>query len=27
LYWHFVVLVWLPLYATLYLSPRLLGSE
>jgi len=26
LYWHFVVLVWLPLYATLYLSPYLLGS-
>lgn len=23
IYWHFVVLVWLPLYATLYLSPRL----
>ncbi|GAB4515326.1 MAG: hypothetical protein OHK0046_18620 [Anaerolineae bacterium] len=25
LYWHFVVLIWLPLYATLYLSPYLLG--
>ena len=25
LYWHFVVLVWLPLYATIYLSPYLLG--
>ncbi|HVL66507.1 MAG TPA: cytochrome c oxidase subunit 3 [Vicinamibacterales bacterium] len=24
LYWHFVVLVWLPLYAVLYWSPRLL---
>lgn len=24
LYWHFVVLVWLPLYATIYLSPRFL---
>lgn len=23
-YWYFVVLVWLPLYATIYLSPRLL---
>lgn len=22
-YWHFVVLVWIPLFATLYLSPRL----
>ncbi len=26
LYWHFVVIVWLPLYATLYLAPHLLGS-
>jgi cytochrome c oxidase subunit I+III len=26
LYWHFVVLVWLPLYATVYLSPYLLGQ-
>lgn len=25
LYWHFVVAVWLPLYAVLYWSPRLLG--
>lgn len=25
MYWHFVVLVWLPLYATVYLSPYLLG--
>jgi cytochrome c oxidase subunit I+III len=25
IYWHFVVLVWLPLYATIYLSPYLLG--
>ena len=25
MYWHFVVLVWLPLYATIYLSPYLLG--
>lgn len=24
IYWHFVVLVWLPLYATLYLAPRVL---
>lgn len=24
LYWHFVVLAWVPLFATLYLSPRLL---
>lgn len=23
LYWHFVVFIWLPLYFTLYLSPRL----
>lgn len=22
LYWHFVVLIWLPLYATMYLSPH-----
>jgi cytochrome c oxidase subunit I+III len=26
MYWHFVVLVWLPLYATVYLSPYLIGS-
>ncbi|MEQ8673824.1 MAG: cytochrome c oxidase subunit I [Aggregatilineales bacterium] len=26
LYWHFVVLIWLPLYATIYLSPYVLGS-
>jgi cytochrome c oxidase subunit 1/cytochrome c oxidase subunit I+III len=25
LYWYFVALVWIPLYATLYLTPRLLG--
>jgi heme/copper-type cytochrome/quinol oxidase subunit 3 len=25
MYWHFVVLVWLPLYAMIYLSPYLLG--
>ena len=25
LYWHFVVLVWLPLYFVLYWSPRLMG--
>lgn len=25
LYWHFVVVVWLPLYAVLYWSPRVLG--
>lgn len=25
LYWHFVVLIWLPLYATLYLAPYLIG--
>lgn len=25
LYWHFVVLVWLPLYVVLYWSPRLMG--
>jgi cytochrome c oxidase subunit III len=24
IYWHFVVLVWLPLYAVLYWSPRLM---
>lgn len=24
LYWHFVVLAWVPLFATLYLSPRFL---
>ncbi|HMQ31788.1 MAG TPA: cytochrome c oxidase subunit 3 [Chloroflexaceae bacterium] len=24
LYWHFVVVVWIPLFATLYLSPRFL---
>jgi len=24
LYWYFVILVWLPLYATIYLSPRVL---
>jgi len=24
LYWHFVVLVWIPLFAALYLSPRFL---
>lgn len=24
LYWHFVVIVWIPLFATLYLSPRFL---
>lgn len=24
-YWHFVVIVWIPLFATLYLSPRLGG--
>lgn len=24
LYWHFVVAVWIPLYFTIYLSPRLL---
>ena len=23
IYWHFVVLIWLPLYFTLYISPRL----
>lgn len=23
IYWHFVVIVWLPLYFTLYISPRL----
>jgi cytochrome c oxidase subunit III len=23
IYWHFVVLIWLPLYATIYLAPRL----
>lgn len=23
LYWHFVVVIWLPLYATIYLSPHL----
>ncbi len=25
LYWHFVVVIWLPLYAVLYWSPRVLG--
>jgi cytochrome c oxidase subunit III len=25
LYWHFVVLVWVPLFAVLYLAPRLMG--
>jgi cytochrome c oxidase subunit III len=24
-YWHFVVLIWIPLYATMYLSPYLMG--
>lgn len=24
-YWYFVILVWLPLYATIYLSPRFLS--
>jgi cytochrome c oxidase subunit III len=24
IYWHFVVLIWLPLYAMLYWAPRLL---
>lgn len=24
-YWHFVVAIWIPLYATLYLSPYLIG--
>ena len=24
LYWHFVVIVWIPLFATLYLAPRFL---
>lgn len=24
IYWYFVILVWLPLYATIYLSPRFL---
>lgn len=27
LYWHFVVIAWLPLFFTLYLSPRLLGVK
>lgn len=25
IYWYFVILIWLPLYATIYLSPRLLS--
>lgn len=25
IYWYFVILIWLPLYTTIYLSPRLLS--
>lgn len=25
LYWHFVVVIWIPLYLTIYVSPRLAG--
>lgn len=25
LYWHFVVVIWIPIYFTIYISPRVLG--
>jgi heme/copper-type cytochrome/quinol oxidase subunit 3 len=25
LYWHLVVIIWIPLYITIYLTPRIYG--
>lgn len=27
LYWHFVVIVWIPLFLTLYIAPHVLGAD